>query len=49
MIDNGGLVLLFAWLIYFALLAVLGFVVLRHARGPLDAAHRNPENPANVP
>jgi hypothetical protein len=38
--DVGGLDVLFAWSIFGALLAVLGFLVLRHRPGPVDAIKR---------
>jgi hypothetical protein len=49
MTETGGLALLFAWLIFAALLAVLAFFVLRPASNPDDEAERQPEEPASVP
>ena len=34
MIETGGLAILFGWLIFAALLCVLGFFVLRKSSGP---------------
>ncbi|HYU67175.1 MAG TPA: hypothetical protein VEK09_10510 [Jatrophihabitantaceae bacterium] len=49
MTETGGLALLFAWLIFAALLAVLAFFVLRPASNPDDEAERQPDAPASVP
>ena len=40
MTPTGGLTVLYAWLIFAALLAVLGYLLLRHEQDPLqDLTH----------
>jgi hypothetical protein len=49
MTQTGGLVVLYAWLIFAALLAVLGYLLLRHEQDPLhDLARSRPDN-SDVP
>lgn len=48
MTDTGGLVVLFAWLIFTALLILLAFLVLRPSRGPDEEARNTPDDPPNV-
>ena len=36
MTQTGGLVVLFAWLIFAGLLAILAYLLLRHEQDPLD-------------
>jgi hypothetical protein len=43
MTQTGGLALLFAWLIFAALLTVLGYVVLRSPADPVSEATRRPD------
>lgn len=38
MTQTGGLTVLFAWAIFGALLAVLGYLLLRHEKDPLEDA-----------
>jgi hypothetical protein len=40
MTQTGGLVILFAWLIFAGLLAVLGYLLLRHEQDPLQDLNR---------
>ncbi len=50
MTETGGLAVLFAWLIFAALLGVLAFFVLRPASGsPDEEAQREPDDPPAVP
>ena len=45
MTQTGGLVILYAWLIFAALLAVLGYLLLRHEQDPLqDLAQGHPDD-----
>jgi hypothetical protein len=46
MTQTGGLVVLYAWLIFAAILAVLGYFLLRHDQDPLDDLTRPPEEDA---
>jgi hypothetical protein len=48
MTETGGLAVLFAWLIFAALLAVLAFFVLRPASNPDDEAGIQPDDPSSV-
>jgi len=47
--DTGGLAILFAWLIFAALLATLAFFVLHRTRPPDDEAERQPDDKGAVP
>jgi hypothetical protein len=47
--DTGGLAILFAWLIFAALLATLAFFLLRPSGEPDDEVERRPDDPAAVP
>jgi hypothetical protein len=49
MIETGGLVLLFAWGIFFALLLLLAVFVLRGHVHPIDESKRTPDDPPDVP
>jgi hypothetical protein len=49
MTDTGGLAVLYGWLIFAFLLAVLAFLVLRRSTGPDEEAQRQPDDPADVP
>ncbi len=49
MTETGGLAVLFAWLIFAALLAVLAFFLLGPASNPDDEAERQPDEPASGP
>jgi hypothetical protein len=49
MTETGGLAVLFAWLIFAALLAMLAFFLLRPSSNPDDEAETQPDDPANVP
>jgi hypothetical protein len=40
MTQTGGLVILYAWLIFAGLLAVLGYLLLRHEQDPLQDLNR---------
>jgi hypothetical protein len=45
MTQTGGLVVLFAWLIFAGLIAVLGYLLLRHESDPLqDLARSDPDD-----
>jgi hypothetical protein len=45
MTQTGGLVVLYAWLIFAALLATLGYLLLRHEQDPLhDLSHPGPDD-----
>jgi hypothetical protein len=48
MTDTGGLAVLFAWLIFAALLGVLALFVLRPASDPDDEAERRTDDPGAV-
>jgi hypothetical protein len=48
MTQTGGLVILFAWAIFAALLAVLGYLLLRHEQDPLQDLTR-PGTDGDVP
>jgi hypothetical protein len=41
MTQTGGLVILYAWLIFAAFLAVLGYFVLRHEQDPWEDLDRS--------
>lgn len=49
MTDTGGLAILYAWLIFAFLLAVLAYFVLRPTRRPDQEAQHQPDDPADVP
>jgi hypothetical protein len=49
MTQTGGLVVLYAWLIFAALLAVLGYLLLRHEQDPLQDLARSRPNGGDVP
>ena len=45
MTQTGGLVVLFAWLIFAGLLSILGYLLLRHESDPLhDLARPGPDD-----
>jgi hypothetical protein len=45
MTQTGGLVILYAWLIFAGLLAVLAYLLLRHEQDPLqDLARPSPDD-----
>ena len=45
MTQTGGLVVLFAWLIFAGLLSILGYLLLRHESDPLhDLARSDPDD-----
>ena len=45
MTQTGGLVVLFAWLIFAGLLTILGYLLLRHESDPLhDLARSDPDD-----
>jgi hypothetical protein len=46
MIQTGGLTLLFAWLIFAALLATLGYLILGQPADPLTEARRRTDEQA---
>lgn len=45
MTDTGGLAVLYAWLIFAFLLAVLAFFVLHPTAGPDEEAQKQPDEP----
>jgi hypothetical protein len=47
--ETGGFVVLFAWLLFGALLALLAYFLLRGTRDPLSDAKHNSDNPSSVP
>jgi hypothetical protein len=49
MTETGGLVILYAWLIFAALLAVLGYLLLRHEQDPLQDLARSRPDDGNAP
>ena len=50
MTQTGGLVVLFAWLIFAGLIAVLGYLLLRHESDPLhDLARSDPDDDDTPP
>jgi hypothetical protein len=49
MTDTGGLAILFAWLIFAAILAVLAFFVLRPSNDPDDETQRQPDDQPTAP
>jgi hypothetical protein len=45
MTQTGGLVVLYAWLIFAGLLAILAYLLLRHEQDPLhDLSHPGPDD-----
>jgi hypothetical protein len=45
MTQTGGLVVLYAWLIFAGLLAILAYLLLRHEQDPLhDLTHTGPDD-----
>ena len=48
MTQTGGLVILYAWAIFAGLLAVLGYLLLRHEQDPLQDLNR-PGTDGDVP
>jgi len=48
MTQTGGLVVLFAWLIFAGLLAILAYLLLRHEQDPLQDLTR-PATDGDVP
>lgn len=49
MTDTGGLAILYAWLIFAFLLALLAYLILRPSPGPDEDSQHQPDDPANVP
>jgi hypothetical protein len=47
MTQTGGLVILYAWLIFAGLLAILAYLLLRHEQDPLHDLHR--PGPDDIP
>jgi hypothetical protein len=46
MTQTGGLVILYAWLIFAGLLAILAYLLLRHARSRSRPARKTPRTTA---
>lgn len=44
MTQTGGLIVLFAWLIFAGLLAVLAYLLLRHEQDPLQDLNRRDQD-----
>ena len=44
MTQTGGLTVLFAWLIFAGLLAILAYLLLRHEQDPLEDLDRPSQN-----
>lgn len=49
MTQTGGLVILYAWLIFAGLLAVLAYLLLRHEQDPLQDLTGSGPNDDDVP
>ena len=49
MTQTGGLVILYAWLIFAGLLAVLAYLLLRHEQDPLQDLTRSGPDDDDVP